>query len=389
MLCDRLLKAGCPWFQMARILIVGLSLLFTASVAFAQSSSIGAPMNAATGRSLADAATQNENELLSQQGVGKSSSVSGSAAGMAVFPTGRLRRSEHDGFRPRSDSSFSWETEEASVFANAVVALPGTVLGGQVKLSGFVGHNWLSLDLKSNALARLDTPPQFGHGENESLLVGGTALWAKQGTYALATLIGMWGETRLVDAVDDCNAGPPISCAIGRYKFDTVGFMGTVTGGQVFDLTPGASGLKLDVRGSVSYIQNIGDRYTTTGFTKAVPPTGANQLKFLFSTWTGTGALTLFNNVTLPNNALLRPYIMSYIRQEWSYENAVEALVNNDPAPPTFERTVVQQAHTYGGLDLGLTYALDKMTLGAAIYYESSADDNTLGGRLGMSWKLN
>jgi hypothetical protein len=40
-------------------------------------------------------------------------------------------------------------------------------------------------------------------------------------------------------------------------------------------------------------------------------------------------------------------------------------------------------------VDAGLTYALGKMTLGAAIYYEGSADERTLGGRLGASWKLN
>ena len=47
------------------------------------------------------------------------------------------------------------------------------------------------------------------------------------------------------------------------------------------------------------------------------------------------------------------------------------------------------QAHTYGGVDLGATYTLGKMTLGAAAYYDMSADDRTFGGRLGASWKLN
>ncbi len=47
------------------------------------------------------------------------------------------------------------------------------------------------------------------------------------------------------------------------------------------------------------------------------------------------------------------------------------------------------QAHVYGGVDAGLSYVHGGMTLGAAVYYEGSSDERTLGGRVGMSWKLN
>ncbi len=77
------------------------------------------------------------------------------------------------------------------------------MLGGQVKLSGFVGQNKIWLDLKSNSLAVLE-PNQSGQGRNESLIAGGTALWAQGSMYALATAIGTWGQTTLKDSVDDC-----------------------------------------------------------------------------------------------------------------------------------------------------------------------------------------
>ena len=53
------------------------------------------------------------------------------------------------------------------------------------------------------------------------------------------------------------------------------------------------------------------------------------------------------------------------------------------------ESSTTSRSHTYGGVDLGATYTLGNMTLGAAAYYDMSADDRTFGGRLGASWKLN
>ncbi len=115
------------------------------------------------------------------------------------------------------------------------------------------------------------------------------------------------------------------------------------------------------------------------------PDSGGVQQKYRFSTWTGTAAVTLFTNMTLQNAALLRPYIQGYVRQEWDYRNEIAATEPDG----TFTRAGLDQSHLYGGVDAGLTYTLDKMTLGAAIYYEGSADERTLGGRLGASWKLN
>ncbi len=46
------------------------------------------------------------------------------------------------------------------------------------------------------------------------------------------------------------------------------------------------------------------------------------------------------------------------------------------------------QDHFYAGVDAGLTYTQGNTTFGAAIYYEASGDERTLGGRLGLSQKL-
>ena len=367
----------CQRLQMIRRILIGLPLLAVSSNAFAQSST-GGPINAATGQSLADAVSQNEKELIDREVLGaapagRSGSGGAGTAGITSFPTGRLRTSDHDALKPQTNQSFSFKTREASVFGNIVYTVPESVWGGQVKLTGFVGQNQLSLDLKSNGIAVLD-PNQSGSASNSSVIAGGTVLWSQRNTYALATLVGTWGQTTLKDSVDDCYQGPPPACNHNRYNFNTAGFIGTVTAGRIFDLGD-ASAPKLDLRGSVSYTNNDGDRFLNVLGT---------QQKYWFSTWTGTVGATLFGNINLENNALLRPYIQGYVRQEWNYRSGFDFQEVGDPAD-TARR---DQAHLYGGVDAGLTYAIGNMTYGAAIYYEASGDQRTFGGRLGMSVKL-
>jgi len=88
--------------------------------------------------------------------------------------------------------------------------------------------------------------------------------------------------------------------------------------------------------------------------------------------------------MTLQGGALLRPYIQGYVRQEWGYDNRLDfVLVGSPPDVNHYD-----QAHTYGGVDGGFTYTQGNTTFGAAVYYEASGSERTLGGRLGMSQKL-
>jgi hypothetical protein len=379
MRCVVCASANCRWLRPLAVVSVALPVFFASTSAFAQSSE-AAIANAATARSLDDAVDQNQKDLIGRDALGQSS---GGAGGVGAFATGRLRTSDHDGLdiQPLVNTgvvddgtrkTFSYETDEASVFANVVATLPGTVLGGQLKVSGFVGYNWLSLDLKSNAVSVLD-PNQFGGAENDSVIAGGTVLWALQGTYALATLVGTWGETTLTDSVDDC---APVGCNLHRYKYDTSGFIGTLTAGHVYALA-GPTGPMLDFRGTVSYTETDSDRFLNIH---------GDEFKLDFSTWTGTGGVTLFSNLSMQGNATLRPYVQAYVRQEWDYDSKLAFTQSGSGA---FTLTAYDQSHLYGGVDAGLTYVLDKMTVGGAIYYEASSDEETVGGRLGASWALN
>ena len=136
-------------------------------------------------------------------------------------------------------------------------------------------------------------------------------------------VVGSLGQSTLKDTVDDC--GHP-GCNDNRYSFSTTGFIGSVTAGHVFDLA-GKSGPKLDLRGSIGYTHSAGDTFTNIT---------SDQQKYTFSTWTGTAGVTLFTNMALQNDALLRPYVMAYVRQEWGYKNELEAVRSDGTFPGQF-----------------------------------------------------
>jgi hypothetical protein len=370
------------------LLLAATLLLPTRSLA---QSSVGQAANAATGRSLADSVDKNLNDLIYGQvlggALGGGTGGSAGAAGINVIPTGRVRGSAHDGLGDGDNSAlslnFGWQTLESSAFVNVVYGLPGTVMGGQVKLAGFAGGNWISLDMTNGRGNVISTAnDQRGSASNDSAILGGTALWASKNTYAVATIVGFLGQTRLNDAMDFC--GPP--CVMRRYHFDTGGFMSSLTTGYVFQLTGSPTGPLLDLRGALSYTQNIGDSFLN----QAIPVDNPDpdQQKYKFSTWAVTGSATLFTNIATQNSGLLRPYLQTYVRQEIDYRNKLRFILDVNTAGATPGLVSYEQAHTYGGVDTGLTYTQGNMTLGAAAYIDWSGDEFTVGGRLGASWKL-
>jgi len=376
----------CGLWSLVGLLIV-LSILFAPSTAYAQSA-LGRAWNAATGQSLRDAVEQNQKDFADREGPSSSAEGSsgggGAALGAGASPTGRLRSSDHDALKtpdkPGDDNNFAWKTREASVFATGVYAMPGTVLGGQLKLSIFGGQNWLSLKMRDGGGNALDIANgQFGEASNDSAIFGGTALWSQKSTYAMATIVGMWGQTTLKDALDFCDVPTP-GCHLRVYEFDTLGFIGSLTAGNVFQLAGSPAGPMLDIRGVASYTQNIGDSFLNFQ---------NDQQKYKFSNWTLTGSATLFSNIMLQNSALLRPYVQGYVRQEIAYRNKLFFDLADPTEVPNSGFRHWDQAHTYAGVELGLAYTLGNMTLGSAIYYDGSADERSLGGRLGASWKLN
>ena len=174
--------------------------------------------------------------------------------------------------------------------------------------------------------------------------------------------------------MDDCFPG---GCNVNRYKYSTTGFISSLTAGQVLTLSTSSSGPMLDFRGSVGYTWNNGDHFLNVN---------GDEFEVKFSTGTAKVAVTLFANLGLQNNAVLRPFVQGYVRQEWAYHHELAFIQSG-----TGDRSLsaYDQSHTYPGVDAGLTYAFQNITLGGAAYVEGSSDERTLGGRVSASWKLN
>jgi hypothetical protein len=348
----------------------------------------------------ADAVRKNDDELINQEFFGNTAggrSTSGTAGRSAVagaggliagaFATGRLRGSEHDGIHIRvlentggvllDDGvrrTFAFDVKEKSALANVVITAPGQVAGGTVKISGFAGYNWLSLELKPNA-ENPAIPGTIGSAYNESVIFGGSWLWAGQGTYVVATGVGTLGNTQLIDTWST----PAI------YHFDTVGFIGTLTAGRTIPLPmvaspagPGSpSGPMLDLRTALGYVYGKADTFLNVH---------GNEFRSWLSAWNATASATLFTNI-VQNDAVFRPFVQAYVRQEFAYDQRLK--FSDTPGGEPHLIAAYRQEGTYGGADAGFTYTRRNMTFGASVYVEQSGDERTLGGRVRASWQLN
>ena len=387
MFAFRLARAK-PRSSTAVMAVALAAITFAPSTGALAQSGIGRAANAATGQSLRDAVEQVQRDLADQQAqgtkAGSGEGSSGALGGFNAFPSGRLRSSHHDELRepPGSPNNYAWTTREASAFVTGVYSIPGTVLGGQMKVGILGGENWLSLKLRNSATDTLDTANgQFGKASNESSLFGANVLWSKGSSYALATIVGFWGETHLTDAIDFCGTpGPGTQCTARRYNFDTGGYVASLTGGHVFALSGRPDGLMLDIRGVATYTDHTG-----AGFLNFQ----GDFQKYWFSVGTLTGSATLFMNLPMSGSALLRPYVQGYVRQEIGYNNKLYFDFLDPAEVPNAAARHWDQAHTYGGVDLGVSYVKGNMTLGSSIYFDASSDEHTFGGRVGVSWKLN
>lgn len=364
----------------------GLLLLFLIGLttgAYAQSTQTVGERQAVA-QSIMAAVRQNENELIDNEVFGKPGGRGGTTAtgtlGIGTFATGRLRRSNHDGLNIRplvtSDSvaddgirhTFSFKIDEGSVIGNVVFTAPEKVMGGQLKVSAFGGYNWLSLEVKPNA-ANPGDPGTIGSAHNESVIIGGSVLWSMDTLYAVATAIASWGETRLTDKVGDYPN-------IHDYRYNVHGFVTSFTAGKVFELA-GANGPMLDVRGAIAYTENKNDPFANVF---------GDEFRIRFATWTGTGALTLYTNMPMQDNALFRPFIQGYVRQEFGNDYTLAFTQSGSGA---FTLTAYDQNPTYLGVDAGFAYTRQNLTFGASAYYERSGDERTLGGRVRASWQFN
>lgn len=273
--------------------------------------------------------------------------------GMAGFatPTGRLRHTDHDGLRETTFGTRTegYEIDEGSVFGNVSYDLPGTYFGGKVRVNGLAGYNRLEqdMDIAGNAT------------DIDAFIYGGSYLWSQGSFYTMTLIIGVTGDA------DATTAGG--AAGGGDYSYDVSGYFSNSVMGYTFDW-PG-NGWRFDLRGGLGHYDVDTNRFEFAN--------GAGTIKGVSEAWNASITGTLFTVVEV-GGGTMRPYLLASYKNVFDEEIEIKGDVTAD----------FEQANDYGKVELGFDYAQGILTYGAAAYTEFSADESTIGGRLGVSVKL-
>lgn len=270
----------------------------------------------------------------------------GGLGGVGAFtgPTGRLRHTNHDGLRDgNGGTTGEFEIDEASFFGNASYDLPGTYFGGKVRINGLVGWTGLTQDNEAKTFKN----------EIDSVIYGGSYLWSQGSFYSMSMIIGVSGE------VDSENLG-------GNYNYDVSGYFSNSVMGYTFDM---AGGWKFDVRANLGHYDVEGDSF--------VVPTTTATIKGSAEAWSAGITGTVFTVMEM-NGGVARPYISAAYKNVFDEDIEIRggATINFD------------QDDDYGKLEAGFDFVEGSWTYGAAVYTEFSGDEDTVGGRLGVSVKF-
>lgn len=280
------------------------------------------------------------------------------APGGLASPTGRLRHTNHDGMREKTSGqrTLAYDVDEGSVFGNVNYDLPGTWFGGKVRINALVGYGWMTQESD-----RLGGAVGF-KTDLDSVFYGGSYMWSQGNFYTMSMIIGVSGEA------DGRGVG-----GLG-FSYDYSGYFTNSVVGYTFQLP---SSYRFDLRGSLGHHDVSSDRFRAPDEQNPVDfPDGA-FIKSVSEAWSISLTGTLFTLVEV-EGGVMRPYILG------AYKNVFDEDIKiKGDFTGSFE-----QANDYGKVEVGFDYVQGAVTYGAAAYTEFSADETTIGARLGASFKL-
>lgn len=298
----------------------------------------------------------------------------GAAAGLSVFPTGRLVHTQHDGYRTSINPSFAgpgFQYDEATFLAAGGIDITkwaGLGPDRTWKVGAFIGYNAIDLDVGSTrAVSRSLGVRRNGHGENDSFIAGAYSLMTYRHFYSLSVISGNWGETDIKNNLLD-----------SRGDYDTDGIATVSYIGGVFPL---GGMLKFNARASYGYSELEGDSYRdSVGFL-----TGRSEVE---EHWGGLSG-TLF--AELPRgNGVLKPFVKVGVKHRFDYDNEV-FIPRQTAGGVTFDSVRVRfdDDDTSINVEGGAQYAVGKWEYEASVFYDGSGDYDTVGGRIGAKISLN
>jgi outer membrane immunogenic protein len=320
-----------------------------------------------------------------------SSGIEGSGA--VIFPSGRVRKTWHDGYTgkvpplnpPRlPQQSNPYDASEESLLATAFTTLPNEYFGGKIRLGGFIGYDHLHVNMKPVFFTvNIEDTYDPSRADNQSLLFGGYALYSSANNYFMTTLAGSIGETdQKISCIPtnsdpfECFGKPPFK----SLSYDTQGIVASFVGGHVVDMSGlglSSSPVKLDLRAGTSATYMKGSRF--------IDAEGALNRPTL-DTWRSFFAATLFAVIEdSQTGAITRPYVKGEFRNNLSFK------LNNHVVDDSFclsgcSIPYWQKSDMFVG-EVGFDYATKGYTLNAAFYGEAASDQKTVGGRIGVTFQ--
>ena len=292
-------------------------------------------------------------------------------SGSVIFPSAQCRHTDHDGFRGRVNGVHfvgpSFDVDECSGVASGAYDLTksfGLPSNRTFKIGGFVGGQATNVDLDGG-----------GNGDNDSFFVGYYSLYTLNTFYLLSIGAFDTGQSDLSGAT-----------GVGNGDYDTDGFVAGGAVGNVFTLfgsgTPGrGTTFKADVRGGLSWSEHDGDSFTT-----------GEGIRFgtsTFDVFSGSGSVTLFLERPLPSGAISKPYVKLGVKQWFDFENEVRIPAQNNFISSPKQVVHFSEDETFWNVEAGYLREMKKTSFQSSVFYDASGDTETVGGRIGMVFKLN
>ncbi len=289
-----------------------------------------------------------------------------------VFATTRSRLTDRDeapwtnSGGPPFGAGYATEATEFSVIGSVYWTFNASPsVRTQVGLLG--GYGEVDLDFQTGPV-NIDPLINASGASAENWFYGGYVLVSQSSYYAMVTVTGTSGDARVVDLSP--NFG-------GSASYDTSGVLATLDVGSTFTIAQSASGSTyLDVRGGLGALYFSGDTF--------IQPNDATQFisTDLDATYAGI-SLELFAPFTLAGGTTITPFVKGTYRHFITYDNEVNFETLNTVSE-------IAEGRDKGLVEAGMKYTAipDKAIITGSIYYEGDSYQDTIGGRLGASVKL-
>ncbi len=304
-------------------------------------------------------------------------SAAAQGLGPAAKATGRIRRTEHDGFSANpnifaGNKTYGAEIKEASGFGSLSLASPGLIFGGHIRFGMMAGATNLTVESKPNTANPAPAKGSIGSADIDSAMFGGSVLWYGDIGYISAAVVAFTGDTTMSDKF--------LPGVITRFQQSSSGTSSSLTIGRTFPITPGDNTVKLDLRGSYGFT-----RATTSALDANPALPGTSLLSFEYETSSLSFSPMLFADLKA-GDVNIRPFVQGTVRKLFDYTNKSRAYGAFIPG------TVYgnyDEARLFGTIEAGINASYQNWQFGLSVYTEQSDDSDTIGGKIGGSYQFN